>query len=41
MFCLVLVIIALIIGFAAGFLVCRNNRAKIDAIERAAGELKK
>ena len=41
MSCVMIAISTLIIGFVAGFLVCRNNRAKIDAVEQAAKALKK
>jgi uncharacterized Tic20 family protein len=45
MFCTIAVIVALILGLAVGaaggFLVWRNNKAKFEALDRAAGELKK
>jgi septation ring formation regulator EzrA len=38
---IIALVVGLIVGFGAGFLVCRNNRAKIEAVEKAAEELKK
>lgn len=43
--CVIVVMIALLVGLVVGavggYLIQRNNRAKVDALENAAKELKK